>query len=334
MDCVNHPGVHAAAYCQNCGKPMCAECVRQEPGGQILCEPCWTARQSARTAFAEVPMDGPNPVVAALLGILPGVGAMYNGQFLKGFIHVAIFAALVSATGHFGLFGLFIAAWVIYQVFEAYHTARARRDGEPLPDPLGLNELAGWFHTGVQSEFRRSQGAAADPAAGGPAAGPSATQAPPASGFAPSGGFAPPYSMPGQNPYQGGYQPPPFAGYPPAGGYPPGGGYAAGYQGGYPPVPPAPPAHWRRREPLAAILLIALGVMFLLGQWDWISGRLFEYGWPVLLIGLGLWLIIRRMQDVPHPGPMPPGVPPGSPGAASHGVGAQDAEKESRGDSL
>ena len=244
-------------------------------------------------------MDGPNPDRCRGAGIFPGVGAMYNGQFLKGFIHVAIFAVLVSAAGHFGLFGLFIAAWVLYQIFEAYHTARARRDGEPLPDPLGLNELAGWFHPGMQSEFRRNHGAAAAgfPAAGGPAVGQGAAQVPPASGFAPSGGYAPPYSAPHQNPYQSGYQAPPFTGYPPAGGYP--AGFVppepgAGFPGGYPPVPPVP---WRRREPIAAIVLIALGVLFLLGQWDWLSGRLFAYALPVLLIGLGVWLIIRRMQD-------------------------------------
>ena len=43
MDCVNHTGVNATAYCQSCGKALCATCVRNAPGGQILCEPCWTS---------------------------------------------------------------------------------------------------------------------------------------------------------------------------------------------------------------------------------------------------------------------------------------------------
>ena len=43
MDCVNHTGVNATAYCQSCGKALCAGCVRNAAGGQILCEPCWTA---------------------------------------------------------------------------------------------------------------------------------------------------------------------------------------------------------------------------------------------------------------------------------------------------
>ena len=64
-----------------------------------------------------------------------------------------------------------------------------------------------------------------------------------------------------------------------------------------PPIPPVPPIHWRRREPVGAIVLIALGILFLLGQFDWFSGRVFEFSWPVVLIGLGVWMIVRRMGD-------------------------------------
>jgi hypothetical protein len=62
-----------------------------------------------------------------------------------------------------------------------------------------------------------------------------------------------------------------------------------------PPVPP--PFSWRRKEPIGAIILIALGALLLLGQLDLLSGRVFEYGWPLLLIALGVFLIVRRMQD-------------------------------------
>jgi hypothetical protein len=64
-----------------------------------------------------------------------------------------------------------------------------------------------------------------------------------------------------------------------------------------------PPAFfWRRKEPIGAIILIALGVLLLLGQLDLLSGRIFEYGWPLLLIALGAFLIVRRMQG-PQGGP-------------------------------
>ena len=152
MDCVNHSGVSAAAYCQNCGKALCSGCVRNAPGGQIFCEPCWTAWQGVPPPFVAPLAGAPHPVLAALLGLIPGVGAMYNGQFIKGLVHVVIFAVLVSAAHVYDVFGFFIAGWIFYQVFEAYHTARARRDGEPLPDPLGLNEVSNRFSPGRRAQ--------------------------------------------------------------------------------------------------------------------------------------------------------------------------------------
>jgi hypothetical protein len=84
MDCVNHSGVSATAYCQNCGKALCANCAKNAAGGQILCEPCWVGWHSVQQPFASPYPGGPNPVTAAILGVIPGVGAMYNGQFVKG----------------------------------------------------------------------------------------------------------------------------------------------------------------------------------------------------------------------------------------------------------
>ena len=151
MDCVNHNGVSATAYCQNCGKALCAGCIRNAAAGQILCEPCWMAWQRFQQPFVTPRAEGPNPAAAAVLGLIPGVGAMYNGQFVKGLIHVVIFAVLVSAAHLYGVFGLLIAGWVFYQSFEAYHTARALRDGQPLPDTFGLNEVGNWLNMGARA---------------------------------------------------------------------------------------------------------------------------------------------------------------------------------------
>jgi len=282
MDCVNHSGVSATAYCQNCGKALCGACVRTAPGGQILCEPCWTAWHSVQPPIAGGYTSTPNPAVAAALGVIPGVGAMYNGQFLKGFVHVFIFAVLVSTAGRYPIFGLFIAAWIVYQAFEAYHVAKARRDGQPLPDPLGLNEISNWLNVGGRQQTPPPQpGAgpgmpgAVNPGTGAPFSGtaagyPGQPQTPP---------WQTPYQGQGQSPYQ-----------------PPYGGQAGG--GGFPPIPPVPPPlYWKRKEPIGAVILIGLGLMFLLGQMDLFSGRVFEFAWPLLLIGLGLWMVVRHVQD-------------------------------------
>ncbi len=247
MDCVNHSGITATAYCQNCGKPLCAGCVRNAAGGQLLCEPCLTAWQGYRPTFIPPPVhSGPNPSAAAVLGVIPGVGAMYNGQFVKGFVHVVVFAVLVSITIEFHsptdtIFGIFLAAWIIYQSFDAYHTAKALRDGQPPPDPLGLNEVGNWLNLGTRL---RNPG---QPVAG------QAAPMPPAEG----------------------YQPPPP------------------YQTPFPP----PPICYPSRTPVGAIVLIALGILFLLGQLDVFRDRFFGLTWPLLLIALGVWLIIRRIED-------------------------------------
>jgi TM2 domain-containing membrane protein YozV len=228
--------------------------------------------QGYQQPFIPPPASGPNPGAAAVLGLIPGVGAMYNGQFFKGLIHVVIFAVLVSLAGNVnGIFGIFIGAWVLYQSFEAYHTAVALRNGTPLPDPLGLNEVGNWLNLGSRPSMPPQP-------PGAPAAGVDPTQA--------EAGTPPPEGQAGwQNPYQGpqpGQIPNPWA--PPV-----------------PPVPPAPPAHWRK-EPVGAIVLIGLGILFLLGKLDIFSYRLFDFTWPLMLIGLGVWLIVRRMGDM-HGGP-------------------------------
>jgi len=124
MDCVNHSGVSATAFCQNCGKAICSTCVRNAPGGQIFCEPCWMVWHGGQQPFVAPPRSAQS-WAAAFLGLIPGVGAMYNGQFVKGLIHVMIFAVLVSAAHVYGIFGLFIAGWIFYQAFEP--TIRRRR---------------------------------------------------------------------------------------------------------------------------------------------------------------------------------------------------------------
>ena len=70
-----------------------------------------------------------SPGLALFLGFIPGVGAFYNGQFLKGFVHVIVMTTLIWLSDHgMGAFaGLLIAAWFFYMVFDAYTTAKARR---------------------------------------------------------------------------------------------------------------------------------------------------------------------------------------------------------------
>src|SRR6185295_14276453 len=108
-------------------------------------------------AYAAPAARDPNvsPALAFILGmIVPGVGAIYNGQYAKGLVHAIIFGLLVSiiSSGSAGglepLFGILIAVWVFYMAIEAYHTARKRRSGVLVDEFSSLVNL----HSG-QSRF-------------------------------------------------------------------------------------------------------------------------------------------------------------------------------------
>ncbi|MDQ6700746.1 MAG: B-box zinc finger protein [Acidobacteriota bacterium] len=152
MNCTNHPEIPAVAYCRSCGKALCAEC-RRTALGTVYCEE--HAPVTATPDFGVgpepiVPATGrhlPSPGLAFLLGMIPGVGAIYNGQYAKGLIHAVVFGLLVSIIGSHSvrgwepLFGILIAVWFFYMALEAYHTARKRRDGEPVDEFSSLIQM-------------------------------------------------------------------------------------------------------------------------------------------------------------------------------------------------
>ena len=89
-----------------------------------------------------------NPGAAFILGLIPGVGAIYNGQYAKGLVHVIVLGMLITITGNRELnggfeplFGMSIAAWFAYMAFEAYHTAKRRMLGETVDEFSSLIRL-------------------------------------------------------------------------------------------------------------------------------------------------------------------------------------------------
>jgi hypothetical protein len=324
MNCANHPDIPVAAYCQFCGKPLCDQCVHKV-NNIVSCEPCLAARigaappagshvgggakfvqtpdgihvsdgkgneysagpgyqyiSSAPTSSGNIPPSwGTEPWLAFVLGWIPGVGAMYNGQFAKALAHVVIFALLVDFSHYNDVLGVVVFGWIVYQVFDAYQTAIARRDGLPLPNPLGLNDIAHWFgarptpSANPWTGSTASSNAANQPPNPNPPGVPPVGSAGPVSGFAPASEYVPPYA-------------PPYA----------------------PPVPPNPadplnpfcstgPLGPNRGIHTGAVVLIVLGVAFLLGNLGILSQHWIDRGWPILLIGIGVWMVIRHSQKPP-----------------------------------
>ncbi len=165
MKCAVHPDADAVGYCRNCGKAMCAVCVR--PVRDVLyCEDCLANVMGMPVTPAAVPAPGvsaganmgagmgapgapvatglgPSPLLAFFLGFLPGLGAFYNEQYGKGIIHLALFLFLfimgvdgaVSGGAEAALWICISALWV-YMPIDAYRTAKARLAGQRLDDPL------------------------------------------------------------------------------------------------------------------------------------------------------------------------------------------------------
>ncbi|MCP2520917.1 DUF5668 domain-containing protein [SCandidatus Aminicenantes bacterium Aminicenantia_JdfR_composite] len=68
-----------------------------------------------------------SPGLAAILAFIPGVGAIYNGQFFKALIYILIFGGLIQMQGKSGvqpIAAFLLTGFYIYMVFEAYHTAK------------------------------------------------------------------------------------------------------------------------------------------------------------------------------------------------------------------
>jgi Domain of unknown function (DUF5668) len=213
-------------YCRACGKALAEGAATTSDGILYCADHAPTIHQAA--TLAEPPLLAPppspytaphtappplpkpdshvSPPLAFVLGFIPGVGAVYNGQYAKGLMHVVIFGSIISilssgaAHGFEPLFGLMIPTFVFYMAFEAYHTAKKRRDGEAVDEFSGLARTAG-----THSRF-----------------------------------------------------------------------------------------------PVAAVLLIAFGVLFLLDNLDLLKiGRLLRY-WPAGLIVLGLYLLYDRITETKH----------------------------------
>jgi hypothetical protein len=136
MNCAYHAEVPNAAYCIRCGRALCNECTRTVKGS-VYCETCLADLLTGKTRAA---VFGTNPGAAFALGLIPGVGAIYNGEFLKAAVHVLIFGTLVSLLGlPTPLMAMMTFAFYWYMPFEAYYTAKKRKyqaDGIELETPI------------------------------------------------------------------------------------------------------------------------------------------------------------------------------------------------------
>jgi hypothetical protein len=159
MKCAVHSEVDAVGYCRNCGKAMCSTCVR--PVRDVLyCEDCLATIMGIPGAQPATDSTGLPPAPAALpsaavpgrasgspgaafaLGLIPGLGAVYNGQYNKALIHIVVFASIiVGLNSDIGdaaetVLAFLLAGFILYMGFDAHRVARARLMGDVMADPI------------------------------------------------------------------------------------------------------------------------------------------------------------------------------------------------------
>ncbi|HTV08826.1 MAG TPA: hypothetical protein VMD97_07270 [Candidatus Aquilonibacter sp.] len=263
-----------------------------------------------------LPGNEPSPWLAALLGLIPGVGAMYNGQYAKGVAHLVIFAILDSLNHNVNeIFGLLVLGWIFYQAFDAYHTAKARRDGTPLPNPFGLNDIGDRMGFGRNWPGSASRPVTSATTAGWATASAGSTAPPPPpnwtasgssgtgwSGYVPPSNFGanaapPPPPQPQPSAYTGTPGSSNWAQVPYANTYA-GGPSSAGEPWPNPAGAPVPPPLPSRRFPIGAAWLIAIGLVFLLANLNgsWHLGG--SWAIAIVLGALGAYILFRRVEIV------------------------------------
>ncbi|HTR46042.1 MAG TPA: B-box zinc finger protein [Verrucomicrobiae bacterium] len=197
MNCAVHTDVAATGYCRQCGKALCPECTR-DVGGALYCESCLSTIVSTVPASHQPGASKSNPGVAMALGFIPGLGAVYNGEYVKALVHLLIFAGIIAAlssdlpgAAYYAFLGIALGCFYFYMPIEAYRVAKARAMG--VGQPSGTVQLDG-------------------------------------------------------------------------------------------------------RKPMGAIVLIALGVLFLLANFGLLQKEWIIKGWPIGLVALGVWILMDRMK--------------------------------------
>jgi hypothetical protein len=122
MKCSYHPAVDIQELCKACNKGLCGDCAHRIKG-KPYCQDCLVegAEWAATIKGLKLPADSPRR--AALCAIIPGLGAVYNNEYLKAVTYFAVWAALIML-GRIFIFGAIV--FVLFTMFDAYRSAEAK----------------------------------------------------------------------------------------------------------------------------------------------------------------------------------------------------------------
>ncbi len=143
MKCTYHPTNLASARCSSCDNNLCPACDHRIKG-YPYCQDCIVAgiqllRQSASNQTQSPSGGSKSPYLAVLFGIVPGLGAAYNGQPVKALVHFIITAGLWTLADVFHASlevtcALASFAVYVYSLYDAFRTAQRQRNGADLSE--------------------------------------------------------------------------------------------------------------------------------------------------------------------------------------------------------
>ncbi len=126
MKCSYHPTVDSQELCRACNRPLCGECAHQIKG-KFYCQDCLVRGAEWAAALKDLRVPADSPKRAACCALIPGMGAVYNSEYLKAITFFAVFAALIIMGDRVnGVFGFGAFAFLVFTMFDAYRTAEAK----------------------------------------------------------------------------------------------------------------------------------------------------------------------------------------------------------------
>ena len=148
MKCAYHATTDAQEYCSACKKALCGECSHQIKG-KYYCQDCLVQGAEWASAVKELRIPADSPKRAAVCSLIPGMGAVYNSEYMKALTYFAVFAALVIMGDRIhGVFGFAAFAFIVFTMFDSYRTAeakaRARLEGWAAPEAAGDRTPFAW----------------------------------------------------------------------------------------------------------------------------------------------------------------------------------------------
>src|SRR5215510_9710567 len=132
MFCSYHSSNAAKVQCTSCARALCAACDHRIKGFPY-CQDCILLGIQTLSRGYNRPRRGRGKsVAAALLGFIPGLGAVFNRQNFKAVVHFVSVVGLFQLTRLHVMPGLFSLAGLvtyIYSIIDAYRSAELIASG-------------------------------------------------------------------------------------------------------------------------------------------------------------------------------------------------------------